>query len=738
MSAPLRLLLLEDDAADAELTVSELHRSGFDVAWERVYTESDYRAALQQAAAGHSPDLILADYHLPQFNALEALRLLLDSDLDLPFIIVTGALGEERAVECMRQGATDYLLKDRLGRLGSAVQRALDGKRLRDGKRAAEQAGREQRALAEALRDSAAALAGSLDFEDVLDRILDHVGRVVPHDAVNLLLVEPDNADQLRLVRMRGYTRAGQRHFPFGGTITFTALPHLRQVAEAGRAWVMPDTRAEAGWVTGPEGRWVRSYLGVPLRARGETLGLLNLDSAIPNFFTLYHAEHLQAFADQAAMALINARLYDVAQHTAAELATLYRASARLLAAGNDLPRLTQHIVQILTEEFKLPHASLMLMDETGSELRLAAQTGDPLAHLLLPLTGPGLTVAVARTGEPMYTPDVRVVPLYLLSDPRTLSEFDLPLRVADPQVPTGVRVIGVINLESPQADAFGDRERRTLGAFAESAALALENASLLTRLQLARQTAEGANQLKSQFLANTSHELRTPLTTILGSVQLVLDDAQPLSAENAEFLENALAAAQRLTSLVDNILDLTQLERGQLDVNLEPTHLTPLLEEICTLLRPTAEARQLHLHWLTLPGADQPVWAAPAKLRQVLHNLISNAIKFTERGGVTVLAQAHGPSRRLRIMIQDTGIGIPADKQEQLFQPFMMADGSSTRRYEGAGLGLGIARRLAELMGGELTLFSAGAHQGSTFTLALTLVEAAPIPAVTQEPGFP
>jgi signal transduction histidine kinase len=207
----------------------------------------------------------------------------------------------------------------------------------------------------------------------------------------------------------------------------------------------------------------------------------------------------------------------------------------------------------------------------------------------------------------------------------------------------------------------------------------------------------------------------------------LVLDDAQVLSTDNAEFLDVALSAAQRLTSLVDNLLDLTQLERGHLDVNLEPTRLIPLLDEVCTLLRPMAEARQLYLNLLVLPGTEQAVWASPAKLRQVLHNLLSNAIKFTEQGGITVLAQAHLPSRRVRVMVQDTGIGIPPDKQERLFQPFMLADGSSTRRYEGAGLGLGIARRLAELMGGELTLFSAGVNQGSTFTLALALVEAAP-----------
>lgn len=725
MSVPLRLLLLEDDAADAELTLSELRRSGFEVAWERVFNESDYRAALQYAAAGHAPDLILADYNLPQFNALEALRLLLDSHLTVPFIIVTGALGEERAVECMRQGATDYLLKDRLGRLGSAVQRALDGKRLHDDKRMAESAEREQRTLAEALRDSAAALAGSLDFEDVLDRILDNVGRVVPHDAVNILLIEPNETDHLRPARAHGYGRGGQRNFPFSETVALGGVPFMQHLADTGQALVISDTQADERWITGPDNMWVRSYLGAPLRARGQLLGLLNLDSAIPNFFGAPQAEHLQAFANQAAIALINAQLYDAAQNTAAELSALYQASARLLAAGTDLPHLTQQIIQIVIQEFKLPQASLMLMDETGSELRLAAQAGDPAAHLSLPLTGPGLTVAAALSGQHIYAPNVSAEPLYLISDPQTVSEFDLPLRVADPRAPTGFRVIGVLNLESPQADAFGARERRTLAAFAENVALALENATLLTRLQLARQAAEEANQLKSHFLANTSHELRTPLTTIMGSLQLVLDDAQVLSTDTAEFLEVALAAAQRLTRLVDNLLDLTQLEGGQLDVNLEPTRLIPLLDEVCTLLRPTAEARQLYLNVLELPGTDQAVWASPAKLRQVLHNLLSNAIKFTEQGGVTVLAQVHWPSHRLRIMVQDTGVGIAPEKQERLFQPFVLADGSSTRRYEGAGLGLGLARRLAELMGGELTLFSAGVNQGSTFTLTLTLVEA-------------
>ncbi len=192
----------------------------------------------------------------------------------------------------------------------------------------AEAAEREQRALAEALRDTAAALASTLDFDDVLDRILDNVGRVVPHDAASIMLVEGGVA---RIVRRRGYSERGLEAQVLALQLPVAELPNLRYMAETGRPFAIPDTAAYPGWMDMPETHWIRSYAGAPIRVKGETIGFINLNSATPYFFSQAHAERLQAFADQAGAALENARLYTSLQEANVQLQAAMRAKDEMI-----------------------------------------------------------------------------------------------------------------------------------------------------------------------------------------------------------------------------------------------------------------------------------------------------------------------------------------------------------------------------------------------------------------------
>ncbi|MGH2522308.1 MAG: sensor histidine kinase, partial [Anaerolineales bacterium] len=305
----------------------------------------------------------------------------------------------------------------------------------------------------------------------------------------------------------------------------------------------------------------------------------------------------------------------------------------------------------------------------------------------------------------------------YIALDHRTRSELVVPLRVGD-------RTLGVLDLQSPEPDAFPERMRRMVAAFAERAALALENAQLLERLELARQIAEEANQLKSEFLANTSHELRTPLTAILGALSIIMDGLCDTPDEEREFLKIAQLSSQSLLSIVNAVLDVAKIEAGKMEVLAEALDVAPVFEDVYSLTRVQADDKKLRLELLP-PQATIPVYADPDKLRQILLNLVGNAIKFTERGSVTVHAQPDLESSQMIIEVRDTGIGIPLEKQGKLFQPFVQADGSMTRKHGGTGLGLSISRRLAEMMAGTLTLHSAGEEQGCVFTLALPLADA-------------
>lgn len=407
----------------------------------------------------------------------------------------------------------------------------------------------------------------------------------------------------------------------------------------------------------------------------------------------------------------------ELAQQTS-ELSALYRASAQLMNPGEDVAAVCDQIVRALTREFAFADCGMMLVDEEAGELRRVARAGPYQVRTQAPLylDGRGLTVAAVQLNQVVYAPDVGRDARYIPNESRTRSELVVPLRAQG-------RVIGVLDLQSDELNAFDARALRIITAFAERAELALANAQLVDRLNQARQAAEEANRLKSEFLANTSHELRTPLTGILGSLGLILNEDVRSPDEARQFAQIAYDSARHLLNIVNDLLDIAKIEAGKMTVRLEAVELTTLLVDIHMLMWASANSKHLALE-IPLPESKIRVVADQEKLKQILINLIGNAIKFTEHGGVTVQTTVDDAARCVRVAVIDTGIGIPPEKQSQLFRPFVQAEGGTTRKYGGTGLGLSISRHLTELMGGALTLHSAGAGKGSTFTLTLPLAE--------------
>lgn len=402
----------------------------------------------------------------------------------------------------------------------------------------------------------------------------------------------------------------------------------------------------------------------------------------------------------------------------AAETAALYRASARLLNSGGDLSGLAVQIAQAVIEEFASAHcAVLMPIHEIEAGLKALAQAGElPTPDdMALPLSGPGLTVAAFNNGEAVYAPDVSAAPNYVSGNAFTRSELAVPLEADG-------RVIGVLDLQSPEPDAFDERAQRIVSAFAEHASLALENARLLEDVRVARRVAEEANQLKSQFFANASHELRTPLTSIIGSLSMIADERCDTLEEASNFSRIAYASANALLDTINELLDSAKLEAGRMEIDIRDVPLAPILSHVHALTRFQAEEKKIRfdLHVPANPGIV--IRGDMSGLQRILLNLVGNAIKFTEQGSVTVSAELCREEGVARVVVRDTGIGIAPEVQANLFRPYVQADGGLTRKYGGAGLGLSISRQLAQLMGGTLTLHSAGEGQGSTFTLCLPL----------------
>lgn len=243
-------------------------------------------------------------------------------------------------------------------------------------------------------------------------------------------------------------------------------------------------------------------------------------------------------------------------------------------------------------------------------------------------------------------------------------------------------------------------------------------------RLTSANRSLEEANRVKADFLASTSHELRTPLTSIIGFSRILVDGYVDNPDEQRDLLGDVHRSALHLLSLVDDILDLSRIEAGRLDITVEAVDFAGLIAEVMTLIRVQANEKGLAL-LVDVPTKLPPIRVDRSRMRQILLNVIGNAVKFTERGQVRVSASVTGgDGANVGVDVTDTGIGIALDKQPLLFEKFRQIDASHTRRYGGSGLGLAISKALIEQMRGHIRLHSAGDGRGTTVALTVPVAK--------------
>jgi PAS domain S-box-containing protein len=368
-------------------------------------------------------------------------------------------------------------------------------------RRQVEAAEHEQRLLAEALRDTASALTRTLDPQSVMNLILENVGRVVPHQTANIMTIDSGSA---RVAFSRGYppevkTLLDSLNLPLD-------MPTLHYMLVTGESILIEDTEQDSRWQSIEQMSWIRSHVATPIRAYDHVIGFLNLDADQPHAFSSGDAERLRAFADQTAIAIENAQLYDAIYRDASEMRALHRATGILftvdLFTSENVQNVAEQIAQTVVNEFGKVDCGVIMLDETRTRLVRLARAGDFGMHTdkELQIDGAGLVPEAVRTGTIVYAPDVNQHPLYIANDSRTRSELVVPFR-------TMKGVIGVLDLQSAEVAAFDTHDRRVMQVFAERAAVALENMKLYNEIQqrVNERTSE-LNRVKDRAEAILNH----------------------------------------------------------------------------------------------------------------------------------------------------------------------------------------------------------------------------------------
>ncbi len=471
-----------------------------------------------------------------------------------------------------------------------------------------------------------------------------------------------------------------------------------------------------------------RSMIVVPMLKEGEAIGALSIFRQDVRPFTDKQIALVTSFASQAVIAIENARLLTELRQRTDELGRSVgelRALGEVSQAVNSTLDLETVLATIVAKAVQLSNTdagAVYVFDDLQREFRLRATYGmdreliDALTNRHIGLDETNVAVAVTRH-EPIQIADLRDEP------PNAINELTLRAgyraRLTAPLF-RGEDIVGMLVVRRRTPGAFPQNTVDLIKTFAAQSVLAIQNARLFHEIEDKSRELEVAGQHKSQFLANMSHELRTPLNAIIGYSEILQEDAADLGQEGLiRDLKKVEGAGRHLLGLINDILDLSKVEAGRMDIFLEDVELVPLLEEVRTLIAPLAEKNGNTLEFR--PAANLgSIHTDRTKLKQSLLNILSNGSKFTQNGRLTLVAERFETGRPMvRFAVSDTGIGMTEEQLGRLFQAFSQADASTTKKYGGTGLGLAISRQFCQLLGGDIAVTSRPG-EGSTFTITL------------------
>ncbi|MDQ3811861.1 MAG: ATP-binding protein, partial [Chloroflexota bacterium] len=561
----------------------------------------------------------------------------------------------------------------------------------------------------EKLRDLGGALIATIDRKDTLEMVCRTAQLALRADSVILWMVD-SATEELEAVEALSSRRTSllRRRLALDDPTSLASRVARNGVAEI--VCNAPTASQSSAFLNVL--LHAQALLAVPVM-RGETVQgvLVCIDARNPSAYG--HAELAKAelLASQVAVALDNAYQHALQRRRLEELSALYQFAQSAHAALSS-SEIVRQLLPILKERLTYTYGTIWLRDDPGGGVRLAAADGPD--GPLLGVRPSALVLRAFATGEPARAgldwadgpPDAAP------AHPEGRSELAVPMVIKR-------RVVGVVDLETRQPHAYSPTEERLLVALANHAALAVDNLHLLEEARKVAALRE-LDRMKTELLSTVSHELRTPLGSIKGYATTLLTHAPRLKRdEQREFLEIIDSEADRLTELIENLLDMSRLEAGVLRMEREPTRLGPIAREVVRNQQLASKPHSLRLEW----SEDDPlVLADPRRIHQVIQNLVSNAVKYSPSGG-SIVVTGRCERHDLVVSVQDQGLGMPPSELDRIFDRFHRVGGEVARRIGGTGLGLAICKGLVDAQGGRIWAESDGEGRGSVFKFALPVL---------------